>query len=755
MVKTALDTLNTKQFRVWLLAVFSFSAMVFLVHWAGLTIPVIGTYVGLDPREVFLTLGAALTGPVGGLMIGFFAGASAVVSDGLSTPNINGLADLAAHAAGGILIGLIYWPLYQHWRIPKLLWGWAGLLMAYYFIFITPIFMATALLLDAGWLLKLDQVRLSLFQAYLLIASTALPEAALTIVITGLTLLALPEKYRCPLWKSSCRPQSTRSIQPIVDRPGLLAVRLTYWFVLFASLPLLVLVIFARQSTQTTFVELEQQYQHQLATSLAGQVTNVADVAAARQILATLAADDLTGFFLSDSGEILVASAQDQPVDNLSAAARNAILSERNGVYAVSPEGPRYAFAPVPGQKAVLVISPLGSAASNQYLRLERRTFLQLLVAMLIMFIGSGLMVWLLVGQPVRKLTRAAGQISTGQFKAKVNPDDMIDDLALLGASFNTMSGQIGDLVEDLEQRVADRTEELSAFFDLTVLAGQGANIADVFQQALPRILELSHIRVICLHLFNAEQSSLVLAAQQNLSADAHGPLVYAEMPRAFQTWLAEARNPLVITTSSNLTDLPPRLQLEGFHTYLGAQVKIGDRIEGVLSCFRYSNRGFGLDEISLVSALAEQLAMMLEIYHLRQTAQEMAMLEERQRLARDLHDSVTQSLYGVSLLSGACREAAADGDTERLNQGLALVEQNALQTLREMRLLLYELRPADLQQEGLKRAIALRLSNVEQRVGLQLDVQLDEFPELSPTNELELYHIIVEALNNIRLYRE
>jgi signal transduction histidine kinase len=66
------------------------------------------------------------------------------------------------------------------------------------------------------------------------------------------------------------------------------------------------------------------------------------------------------------------------------------------------------------------------------------------------------------------------------------------------------------------------------------------------------------------------------------------------------------------------------------------------------------------------------------------------------------------------------------------------------------MRLLLYELRPADLEQEGLKRAIELRLNAVERRANLKLDVQLDELTGLSFKQEVELYHIIVEALNNI-----
>ena len=80
----------------------------------------------------------------------------------------------------------------------------------------------------------------------------------------------------------------------------------------------------------------------------------------------------------------------------------------------------------------------------------------------------------------------------------------------------------------------------------------------------------------------------------------------------------------------------------------------------------------------------------------------------------------------------------------------LTELERNTLHALREMRLLLYELRPADLEEGGLISAIKLRLNTVERRVGLLVDVQLDECKGMSPAHEIQLYHIIVEALNNV-----
>jgi signal transduction histidine kinase len=139
-----------------------------------------------------------------------------------------------------------------------------------------------------------------------------------------------------------------------------------------------------------------------------------------------------------------------------------------------------------------------------------------------------------------------------------------------------------------------------------------------------------------------------------------------------------------------------------------------------------------------------------VEMHRLREEAEATAVVQERQRLARDLHDSVTQSLYSLSLFSRAGREAADDGDMARLSRNLDEMERNTLHTLREMRLLLYELRPANLQQEGLVRALELRLHAVARRANVRVDAKMDDIPPLPMDAEVNLYYVVEEALNNI-----
>ena len=130
---------------------------------------------------------------------------------------------------------------------------------------------------------------------------------------------------------------------------------------------------------------------------------------------------------------------------------------------------------------------------------------------------------------------------------------------------------------------------------------------------------------------------------------------------------------------------------------------------------------------------------------------EELAVMRERNRLARDLHDSVTQSLYSLTLFTQAARERAKAGDLAQTNRSLERIADTAGQSLKEMRLLVYELRPMALEEESLVEALQSRLDQVERRSGVQtrLVVEADGDLQLPETVEDELYHIGQEALNN------
>jgi signal transduction histidine kinase len=124
--------------------------------------------------------------------------------------------------------------------------------------------------------------------------------------------------------------------------------------------------------------------------------------------------------------------------------------------------------------------------------------------------------------------------------------------------------------------------------------------------------------------------------------------------------------------------------------------------------------------------------------------------LEERQRLSRELHDSVTQALYGISLYAEAAGRALTDGDTQPVGANLQEIRDTTQEALGEMRLLLFDLRPPLLQEHGLAAALHARLQAVEARAGLVTDFDCQGEERLAPEKEQELYRLAQEALNNV-----
>ena len=125
------------------------------------------------------------------------------------------------------------------------------------------------------------------------------------------------------------------------------------------------------------------------------------------------------------------------------------------------------------------------------------------------------------------------------------------------------------------------------------------------------------------------------------------------------------------------------------------------------------------------------------------------AALEERQRLARELHDSVSQALYGIALGAKTARKLL-DQNPERVADPLEYVVSLAEAGLAEMRALIFELRPESLETEGLVAALEKQAAALRARHEIEVQAVLCEEPEASPEVKEALYRIAQEALHNI-----
>ena len=212
---------------------------------------------------------------------------------------------------------------------------------------------------------------------------------------------------------------------------------------------------------------------------------------------------------------------------------------------------------------------------------------------------------------------------------------------------------------------------------------------------------------------------------------------------------MAQQKQPLTLMNVSNDPRIMAIGQVSGFSLYLSAPLLSQDHLLGVISIFGDTSQQVNPERIALLTTIADQIGTAVERAQLRAQAEQTAILEERQRVARELHDSVTQSLYSLTLLAAAGQRSAQDGSQERTLRNLDSISMIAMQTLKEMRLLVYELQPSTLGSGGLAKAIQCRLDSVEEHSGMQTKFICDNQINISKPVEIELFGLAQEALNN------
>jgi PAS domain S-box-containing protein len=171
-------------------------------------------------------------------------------------------------------------------------------------------------------------------------------------------------------------------------------------------------------------------------------------------------------------------------------------------------------------------------------------------------------------------------------------------------------------------------------------------------------------------------------------------------------------------------------------------------KVVGAISGYYPSGYRLSEGEVTLLKIVADQAAAIAENARLLTDAQAHVALEERQRLARELHDSVSQALFGIALGARTAREHL-DRNPEAARAPLDYVLQLAEAGLAEMRALIFELRPEALEQEGLVGALAKQAAALRARHGITVDEVFDPEPEAPIAVKEALFRIAQEALNN------
>jgi len=243
----------------------------------------------------------------------------------------------------------------------------------------------------------------------------------------------------------------------------------------------------------------------------------------------------------------------------------------------------------------------------------------------------------------------------------------------------------------------------------------------------------------------------LLLAAHHGLSVEAASSMSSVMIKSDMVAWVLENQEPFFIPDISTDPRVPASMQGTDQLSLLIIPMFVEENLLGLIGISREGSSPYRTDEIARITALAEEIASFISTDRRRQLT---IALAERQRLVRDLHDSVTQKLYSLVTMTEVA-QARLDAGLETgseviLVQIFSRIGEYARQALKEMRLFLFELQPINLEREGLVTILNQRLAAVEGRADIKARLLADDNISLSLEKEVALYYIAQEALNNI-----
>jgi signal transduction histidine kinase len=311
---------------------------------------------------------------------------------------------------------------------------------------------------------------------------------------------------------------------------------------------------------------------------------------------------------------------------------------------------------------------------------------------------------------------------------------------------------------EQLEQRVAERTRELSSLLEISHTVAstlQLKPLLGLILEQLKLVIEYTGSSIL-----TVEGEDLVFLDHRNpVSQEPLTPLRFPVKNLGLMWETLRSRESIIVPDLREETPLAQAVRvamgelrettLQDVHAWMAVPLILRDQVIGMLVLTSSQAQAFTERQATLALAIANQAAIAIENARLYEQAQALAALEERQKLARELHDSVSQALYGISLGAHAAR-AALSRDPDHVAEPIDYVLSLAEAGLAEMRALIFELRPESLETEGLVSALTKQAAALQARHEIAVSTELCDEPNLPLRAKQELYRIAQEAMHNI-----
>lgn len=354
--------------------------------------------------------------------------------------------------------------------------------------------------------------------------------------------------------------------------------------------------------------------------------------------------------------------------------------------------------------------------------------------------------------RPFQKLSEGARAIGQGNLAHRINLKSG-DEAEELAQEFNAMAGRIQEISAGMEERVAARTREMAALYAVASATSHFLDLSSIMKEVLDQVTTVTGWEAGEIYIFEGQVGSVpdrlterlplpVADAIRSLAMSGYGEVRprQASAGQGLYYYMLSVEDDLGLVTTLTDPDWPEDLAVFPVRSK-------GQSLGYLVLATRHRGRRDHLRPALIVS-VASQLAVAIENFRLYEQAKQLAASEERSRLARELHDSVSQTLFSIALTAQA---AATLNQThpDKVTDLLARLSNLTAAAQNEMRDLIFALRPEALQNEGLLRALRRFMATV-QLLGLDVTFEVEGEPAIGSEREYALYHFVREAVHNV-----
>ncbi len=307
-------------------------------------------------------------------------------------------------------------------------------------------------------------------------------------------------------------------------------------------------------------------------------------------------------------------------------------------------------------------------------------------------------------------------------------------------------------IVEQKEQEVLRRNQELAALHAVGAVINESLDLNGVLSRALDKVLEVTGAQSGEIFLWEEGTEELVPRAFRGLFPEVFQARF--KLNEGFPGRIAQTGKPIVVhDLPGDPRFLRRRVKEAGFHSFAGVPLRSKGKMVGVMGIFALDPRRLTSEDIELLDGLGNQIGVAIENATLYAQLREMTMLEERQRIAREMHDGLAQALSSLHFRTSRAQDLLKANETARVQATLEEIRKMAEAAYEDIRQSIFGLRTMVSRSLGLVPTLTEYLHDWSLQNGVTADLQIrdERRIRLSPEAELQLIRIIQEALANVR----